>query len=139
MLDQQHLQLVEGELINKMGKNQPRVISLALQQYWLVHVFGERQVNSGAPIDVAPQDNPTNEPEPDIIVLNRDLTAFPSANPTPGGWAMREYAARRGWPIPLLRPGRVSRARYTSPMPPAPSGSWISYGPGRVPAESCID
>ena len=28
----------------------------------------------------------------------------------------------------------VSRARYTSPMPPAPSGERISYGPRRVPA-----
>jgi len=27
-------------------------------------------------------------------------------------------------PPPL--PNRVSRARYTSPMPPAPSGTWIS-------------
>ena len=27
----------------------------------------------------------------------------------------------------------VSRARYTSPMPPAPSAATISYGPRRVP------
>src|SRR5207248_10395770 len=32
------------------------------------------------------------------------------------------------------RPSRVSRARYTSPMPPAPSGDAISYGPNFVPA-----
>src|SRR6185436_17388208 len=31
------------------------------------------------------------------------------------------------------RPSRVSRARYTSPMPPAPRGATISYGPSRVP------
>src|SRR5713101_2876751 len=31
------------------------------------------------------------------------------------------------------RSRRVSRARYTSPMPPAPSGRWISYGPSLVP------
>ena len=28
---------------------------------------------------------------------------------------------------------RLSRARYTSPMPPAPNGATISYGPSRVP------
>jgi len=28
--------------------------------------------------------------------------------------------------IATSRPSRVSRARYTSPMPPAPSGDWIS-------------
>src|SRR5262245_6986961 len=37
-----------------------------------------------------------------------------------------------------MRSRRVSRARYTSPMPPAPSGVSISYGPSRVPALSCI-
>src|ERR1039457_3195303 len=31
------------------------------------------------------------------------------------------------------RPNRVSWARYTSPMPPAPRGDWISYGPSLVP------
>jgi Uma2 family endonuclease len=40
-------------------------------------------VNSGAPIDVAPEDNPTNEPEPDVIVLKRDLSHFTSGNPRP--------------------------------------------------------
>src|SRR5580704_4147434 len=32
------------------------------------------------------------------------------------------------------RPRRVSRARNTSPMPPAPSGDRISYGPSFEPA-----
>ena len=31
-----------------------------------------------------------------------------------------------------------SRARYTSPMPPAPSCSTTSYGPIRVPVESAV-
>jgi hypothetical protein len=34
------------------------------------------------------------------------------------------------------RSSRVSLARYTSPMPPAPSSVSISYGPRRVPAVS---
>src|SRR5438552_5578373 len=37
-----------------------------------------------------------------------------------------------------VRSSRVSRARYTSPMPPAPSAVWISYGPSLVPAVSAI-
>jgi len=37
------------------------------------------------PIDVAPEDNPTNQPMPDLIVLNRDYIAagFRSATPQP--------------------------------------------------------
>ena len=33
---------------------------------------------------------------------------------------------------------RVSRARYTSPIPPAPRGAMISYGPRRVPEARLI-
>src|SRR5678815_1285234 len=35
--------------------------------------------------------------------------------------------------IATSRPSFVSRARYTSPMPPAPSGAPSSYWPNRVP------
>src|SRR5262245_52456459 len=40
--------------------------------------------------------------------------------------------------IATSRSSRVSRARYTSPIPPAPSGPRISYGPRRELAESVI-
>src|SRR5882724_10123043 len=36
------------------------------------------------------------------------------------------------------RPSLVSRARYTSPIPPAPSGATISYGPSFVPEVRAI-
>ena len=36
--------------------------------------------------------------------------------------------------IATSRSSRVSRARYTSPMPPAPSADRISYGPSCAPA-----
>jgi Uma2 family endonuclease len=81
--DQQHLELVQGELISKTGKNRPHVNTLTRLFVWLVQVFGSDFVNPEAPIDVAPEDNPTNEPEPDIIVLRKDLTQFVS-NPRPG-------------------------------------------------------
>src|SRR5262245_24432439 len=38
----------------------------------------------------------------------------------------------------MSRPSFVSRARYTSPMPPAPRGSRISYEPSRVPGDRPI-
>ena len=49
---------------------------------WLVQIFGFRFVNQEVPIDVAPEDNPTNEPEPDLIVLTRQSLCFRS-NPRP--------------------------------------------------------
>ena len=83
MFDQQRLELIEGELIDKMGKNRPHVDAHSLLLGWLIQIFGARFVNFEAPIDVAPEDNPTNEPIPDAIVLRPDYSAFRSARPQP--------------------------------------------------------
>ena len=83
LFERERLELVDGELISKMGKNRPHVNTLALMLEWLQDVFGRRFVNSEAPVDVSPEDNPTNEPEPDLIVLNREYTSFRSGNPQP--------------------------------------------------------
>jgi Uma2 family endonuclease len=82
VLPGQHLELVEGELISKMGKNRPHIVTLRVVFLWLVRVFGDPYVNPEASIDVAPEDNPTNEPEPDLIVLTRPDFEF-LKNPTP--------------------------------------------------------
>lgn len=77
------LELVEGKLISKIGKKRPHVNALILLQAWLVQVFGVRFVHPEAPIDVAPEDNPSSEPEPDLVVTSRDLSHFPASNPRP--------------------------------------------------------
>ena len=79
--EQQRLELVQGDLISQMGKKRFHVNALVAVQAWLVRTFGERFVNPEAPIDVAPEYNPTNEPEPDLIVLTRPSGEF--ANPRP--------------------------------------------------------
>ena len=61
--DQQKLELVEGELIGKMGKKRAHTNALIFVLAWLVRVFGEEYVNPETPIDVAPEDNPASEPE----------------------------------------------------------------------------
>lgn len=83
VFDQRHLELVEGELIDKRGKKRPHTNSQTLLYGWLIGVFGIGLVNSGAPIDVAPEDNPTNEPVPDMIVLKRDTSCYMEGNPRP--------------------------------------------------------
>jgi Uma2 family endonuclease len=87
LLDRENLELVEGELISKMGKKRPHVNSFTLLQEWFVQVFGFRLVNVEAPIDVAPEDNPTNEPVPDLIVLRKDPSHLTS-NPRPQDLAL---------------------------------------------------
>ena len=82
-LNGERMELVNGELISKMGQKRPHVNALVLLHGWLAQIFGVRFVQLAAPIDVAPQDNPLNEPEPDIIVISRDLWQFPVSNPQP--------------------------------------------------------
>ena len=82
VFEREHLELINGELISKMGQNRPHAVSLARLHAWLMRVFGESFVHQEAPIDVHPADNPTNEPEPDVIVLKRDMSSFTS-NPRP--------------------------------------------------------
>jgi Uma2 family endonuclease len=88
VLDGQRWELVEGELINKMGQGRPHVNSLVLLLIWLQGVFGPRRVLQDSPIDVAPEDNPTNEPVPDLVVLNHDFSHFALENPQPSDLAL---------------------------------------------------
>ena len=103
IFEQQHLELVEGELIDKkMSKNPPHVDAAALLLGWLIQVFGARLVRSEAPIDVAPQDNPTNEPEPDITVLRPEFKGFRSRRPQPQDLALVIEIADSSLPYDLM-------------------------------------
>src|SRR5262245_47110713 len=79
----QHLELIDGELIDKMGKNPSHVLPVMRLHAWLTSVFGFWRVRKEDPIDVSPEDNPTNEPEPDLIVLRISAEAFSKSNPGP--------------------------------------------------------
>jgi Uma2 family endonuclease len=83
LFEKERLELVDGELISKMGKNRPHVNAFSPLHFWLLQIFGVQFVNVEAPIDVRPEDNPTNEPVPDIIVLNRKSSSLTSGNPQP--------------------------------------------------------
>ena len=82
LFEKERLELIDGELISKMGKNRPHVNGFRLMLIWLQKTFGDSFVDAEAPIDVGPGDNPLNEPEPDLIVLSRECITF-SANPQP--------------------------------------------------------
>jgi Uma2 family endonuclease len=83
IFDQLRLELIEGELIDRTRKNRPHVGVATLLMAWMIEVFEARQVNVGAPIDVAPEDNPTNQPVPDLIVLKPNYAGFWSRTPQP--------------------------------------------------------
>jgi len=104
IFEQQHLELIQGELIDKMGKNRPHVNAAALLFAWLIQVFGPRLVNVEAPIDVAPEDNPTNEPEPDAVVVKREYVesrAYRLRSPRPEDLALVIEIADSSLPFDL--------------------------------------
>ena len=75
-------ELIEGELIDKMGKKRPHVIWQGIVYEWLLSVFGSGRVESEAPSDVATEDNRHSEPEADLKVLRRPSQEYAS-NPQP--------------------------------------------------------
>jgi len=76
------LELVEGELIDHMGKQRPHSIWQHLTLAWLQTAFGVEHVQMKAPIDVSAADNPLSEPEPDLIVTSRRSREY-DTNPAP--------------------------------------------------------
>lgn len=79
--DRERLELIEGELITKMSKKRPHMIAFTLILKWLTGAFGVDYLNLEGPLDVAPEDNPTSEPEPDIAVLTKVATEYMKASP----------------------------------------------------------
>ena len=78
LVDLDHYELIEGELVLKMGKSQPHMRALMLLIAWLRGVFGESFVAQEPSIDLRPEDNPSSEPEPDAIVLTRSFLELAS-------------------------------------------------------------
>ena len=66
-----------------MGLKRPHTIALTSVWGSLGQIFGGQPINTNATIDVAPEDNPANEPEPDLIVLAKPSHEYPVDNPKP--------------------------------------------------------
>src|SRR5262245_8601909 len=72
-LKPERYELIEGELIEKVGKNLPHTRVLAILMKWLFTIFGGEIAIQEPGIDVSPEDTPTSEPEPDAVVLKRSI------------------------------------------------------------------
>lgn len=75
-------ELVEGDIIDKMGINWPHARVTKRGDSLLSALFTGDCVLAACSIDVAPEDNPTSQPEPDLIVLNRPVEVI-GHNPQP--------------------------------------------------------
>ncbi len=105
VLDGQHYELIDGELVNKMGKKRRHVRGTSETLDTLKALFGMKFVEQEAPIDVDPGDNFSNEPEPDVIVLRRPAGEI-GDNPQPSDLALVVEIADT-----TLRHDRTTKAR----------------------------
>jgi Uma2 family endonuclease len=65
----QRLELIDGELIDKMGQNPPHAATLRQVLLLLAEIFGLNLVLGQSPVEVATRDSKSNFPEPDLSVL----------------------------------------------------------------------
>jgi Uma2 family endonuclease len=70
----QRYELIEGDLIDKMGQNPPHAGTVRLVLIWLAAAFGLPAVRCQLPIEVASEDQERNEPEPDLAVIANPAT-----------------------------------------------------------------
>ena len=79
----QKLELIEGELIQKLSKGPLHSLTISVLLEWLLAVFGARFVQQERSIDVSPEDNPTSQPEPDLVVLAKPYREYKTRHPGP--------------------------------------------------------
>ena len=65
----QRFELIDGDLIDKMGQNPPHSHALRLLHAWLVRIFGVERVQMQQPVEAAPAERERSLPEPDLSVL----------------------------------------------------------------------
>lgn len=80
---QGRFELIEGEILSKMGQEPPHAFVIVRLTAWLMEIFGGRFLRIQLPIDVSEVDNDTNEPEPDATVVSLPDVEFLTGNPGP--------------------------------------------------------
>jgi hypothetical protein len=76
-----HYELIEGEIIEKMGQNQPYFITLFTIMRWLQETFGANSVITQTPITFRAQGGRNSKPEPDAAVLKVPVQSLPARLP----------------------------------------------------------
>lgn len=65
----QRFELIDGELVDKMGQNPQHASAIRRISKWLRSIFGEDRVQVQLPIEALGEDRDRSVPEPDVAVL----------------------------------------------------------------------
>ncbi len=67
-------ELIDGEVVERVGQNKPHAFSVTRAMAWLLGVFGADLVVTQATMEVRGPDEQFNRPEPDVFVLSESPT-----------------------------------------------------------------
>jgi Uma2 family endonuclease len=81
IFDGQRCELIDGELIDKMGQNPPHAYAIQRLFVWLIGLFGPDRLRIQSPIEVKAGDSEWSLPEPDIAVLTEADVAYGKRHP----------------------------------------------------------
>ena len=81
VFDGQRYELIDGDLVDKMGQNPPHAFSIRLIQAWLASIFGAVRVGIQLPVEAAGEDRERSLPEPDVAVLAEDKPEYQKRHP----------------------------------------------------------
>jgi Uma2 family endonuclease len=76
-------ELIDGEIISKMGRNPPHPLAVNLILRYFARVFGIERVRVQATIEVGDADPEHNDPEPDLAVTEEPADAYSQRHPGP--------------------------------------------------------
>lgn len=76
-------ELIDGEVISKMGQKPPHSLTVVRLYAWLTAVFGALFVRTQLPIDADGADPDHNEPEPDVAVTAESNNVYADRHPGP--------------------------------------------------------
>lgn len=77
----QRYELIDGDLIDKMGQRPPHASTIGLVQHWLLSFLEDDRVRVQLPIETAGADRERSVPEPDLAVLRELKPEYQQRHP----------------------------------------------------------
>lgn len=78
------LELIEGELFDKMGQNPPHASAVCRLVLVLAGIFGLERIRTQLPAEPSKSDAPNSLPLPDVLVTQEHEPAYRKQHPGPG-------------------------------------------------------
>jgi Uma2 family endonuclease len=78
-----HYELIDGEIISKMGQKPPHSYVITALLTWLTRLFGADCLRIQSTLRITDPEGNYNEPEPDVAVTIQPYTAYSARHPGP--------------------------------------------------------